>query len=188
MILVVVAMDLMIRKELEDKRPLFMRQPQGDIRFTGESQFTHVTQDRDHGGRVGKDRGEPISYRRRAPRSRPAHDAATDDLARGVGSMDVFGSSSHYGSYYPQPPYDPYAYGASEASSSSGYYLMQPGVSYGSDFATDIFGWAPSQSYHYSEDTSQSQSLSKRSEIFYNLERMPYGMNIQKYSTFWLEG
>ena len=25
-------------------------QPQGDIRFTDESQFTHATQDRDHGG------------------------------------------------------------------------------------------------------------------------------------------
>ena len=86
--------------------------------------------------------------------SYPAHDAVADDLARGVGSMDVSGSSSHYGSYYLQPPYDPYAYGVSEASSSSGYYPMQSGASYGLDFATGIFGWAPPQSYHHLEDTS----------------------------------
>ena len=103
--------------------------------------------------------------------------------------MDVSGSSSHYGSYYPQPPYDPYAYGASEASSSSGYYLMQPGASYGSDFATGIFGWAPPQSYHHLEDTSQSQNFSERFEMSYNPERMPYGMmNIREYGAAWLEG
>ncbi|KAG1363507.1 putative aspartokinase 2, chloroplastic [Cocos nucifera] len=57
--------------------------------------------------------------------------------------------------------YDPYGYGydASEISSSSGYYPMQPGASYGSDFAAGIFGWAPPQPYHHPKDTSQSQSL-----------------------------
>ena len=101
--------------------------------------------------------------------------------------MDVSGSSSHYGSYYPQPPYDPYAYGASETS--SGYYPMQPGASYGSDFATGIFGWAPPQSYHHLEDISQSQNFSERSEMSYNPERMPYGMmNIREYGAAWLKG
>ena len=102
--------------------------------------------------------------------------------------MDVFGSSSHYGSYYPQPPYDLYGYGASKESSSSGYYSMQPRASYGSDFATDIFRWTPPQSYHHPENTSQSQSLHEESEISYNLKRIPYEMNIQKYSASWFGG
>ena len=81
-------------------------QPAIDVRFTGESQFTHVTQDTDHGARAGPARRDTIPYRRRAPRDR----SAADDLARGVGSMDVSGSSSYSGSYYPQAPaaYDPY--------------------------------------------------------------------------------
>ena len=65
---------------------------------------------------------------------------------------------------------------------------MQSGASYGSDFATGIFGWAPPQSYHHLEDISQSQNFSERSEISYNPERMPYGMNIREYGAAWLEG
>ena len=64
---------------------------------------------------------------------------------------------------------------------------MQPGTSYGSDFTTGIFGWAPPQPYHYPEDISQNQSLSERSEMFDNPEKMPYGMNIQEYGAAWLE-
>ena len=67
------------------------------------------------------------------------HDTAADDFAR-VESMDVSGSSSYYGSYHPHAAYDPYGYGVSETSASSGYYPMQSGAFYGSDFATDIFG------------------------------------------------
>ena len=37
------------------------------------------------------------------------------------------------------------------------------------------------------EDTSQSQ-MSERSDISYNPERIPYGMNIKDYSATWLEG
>ena len=65
---------------------------------------------------------------------------------------------------------------------------MQPEASYGSDFATDIFGWAPPQPYHHLEDTSQSQNLSERSEMSYNPARMPYGINIQEYSATSLKG
>ena len=101
--------------------------------------------------------------------------------------MDVSGSSSHYESYYLQSSYDPYVYGASNASSSSGYYPMQFGASYGSDFATDIFGWTPPQPYHHPEDTSQSQNLSVKSEMSYNPKRIFYEMNIQEYSAYWLE-
>ena len=101
--------------------------------------------------------------------------------------MDVSESSSHYGSYYLQPSYDPYGYGAFETSSSSGYYPMQSGASYGSDFATDIFGWTLLQSYYHSKDTSQSQNLSERYEMSYNPERMPYGMNIREYGAAQLE-
>ncbi|KAG1354377.1 hypothetical protein COCNU_07G004890 [Cocos nucifera] len=104
--------------------------------------------------------------------------------------MDVFGSSSYSGSYHPQVAYDPYGYGydASETSSSSGYYTMQSGASYGSDFTAGIFGWAPPQPYHHPKDISQSQSLSERSEMFYNSERLPYGMNIQDYRADWVSG
>ncbi|XP_073098730.1 E3 ubiquitin-protein ligase RGLG3-like isoform X2 [Elaeis guineensis] len=63
---------------------------------------------------------------------------------------------------------------------------MQSGASYGSDFATNIFGWAPPQPYHHPEDTFQSQSLSERSEMSYNPERILYGMNIQEYGASWL--
>lgn len=176
---------------------VYETQPQGGARFTGESQFTHATQDRDHGGRSGRASGSTIAYRRRAPRGHSGHDAAADDLVRGVGSIDVSGSESYTGSYYPPPQaaYDPYGYGygygysSSEASSGS-YYPTQPGTSYGSDLAGNIFGWAP-QSYYGSEDTSQSQSFSERSErseSAYNPERIPYGMNLQEYNAAWIEG
>ncbi|XP_038981438.1 uncharacterized protein LOC120110463 [Phoenix dactylifera] len=55
-----------------------------------------------------------------------------------------------YGFYYPQPQPDEYGYGASS-------------------FASAIFGWAPTQS----EDTSQSQSVSERSDSSYNLACVP---------------
>ncbi|EHA8587795.1 hypothetical protein COCNU_scaffold003255G000010 [Cocos nucifera] len=89
-----------------------------------------------------------------------------------------------------QVAYDPYGYGydASETSSFNGYYHMQSGASYGLDFVAGIFGWAPSQPYYHPKDTSQSQSLSERSEMSYNPERLPYGMNIQDYRASWMEG
>ena len=53
---------------------------------------------------------------------------------------------------------------------------------------TYLDGLFHSRTYHHPEDTSQSQSLSERSEISYNPERMPYGMNIQEYGPAWIEG
>ena len=61
-----------------------------------------------------------ISYRRQPFRDRPAHDTATDDLIRGVGFINVSGSSSYYGSYHPQTAYDPYRYDVSKTSTFSG--------------------------------------------------------------------
>jgi hypothetical protein len=112
------------------------------------------------------------------------HDSAADDLARGVGSIDVSGSSSYYGSYHPQAAYDPYGHGASETSATSGYYPTQPGASYGYDFATGIFGWAPPQPYYHSEDTAQSE----RSDTSYDPGRIPHGMDIHDYNAAWVEG
>ena len=95
--------------------------------------------------------------------------------------MDVSASSSYYGSYHSQTTYDPYGYGVSETSASSGYYPMQSGAPYGLNFAIGIFGWTLPQPYHHPEDTSQNQ-MSKRSNMSYNPERIPYRMNIQDYN------
>ena len=103
--------------------------------------------------------------------------------------MDVLGSSSYSGSYYPQAPaaYDLYGhgYGTSETSSSSGYYPIQPGASYGSDFAAGIFGWAPSQPYHQSLDTSQSQDPSQESGMSYDPSRIPPRTSTADYDAAW---
>ncbi|XP_038981854.1 uncharacterized protein LOC120111069 [Phoenix dactylifera] len=114
-------------------------QPEGGLYFTGESQFMGATQDTDHGRPPDRDREDIIGYRRRAPRGRSGRQDTTADPR-------TYG----YGFYYPQPQPDEYGYGAL-------------------DFASAIFGWAPTQS----EDTSQSQSVSERSDSSYNLARVP---------------
>ena len=164
-------------------------QPPIHIRFTGESQFSHATQDTDHGVPSDRPRGDTIPYRRRAPRGRSGHDTAAD-LARGVGSLDVSGSSSYSGSSYPQlpaasGPYDPY--GASETSASSGYY---PGASYASDFVAGIFGFppAPALPYRQSLDSSQSRDIREGSAISYDPSRIPPGMSLEEYHAAWQEG
>ena len=107
----------------------------------------HPTQDRDHGTQANRAHNDTISYRRQAPRGRSEHDAATNNLIHGVGSIDALGSSLYPGSSYlqPQVAYDPYRYGyeyyASETSSSNVYYPMQPRASHGSEFIASIFGW-----------------------------------------------
>ena len=64
---------------------------------------------------------------------------------------------------------------------------MQSGASYGSEFATDIFGWAPSQPSYQPNDSSQSQDLSEGSKMSYDPMRLPYGMSTKDYNAIWLE-
>ena len=106
----------------------------------------HATQDKDYEARAGRAREDMILYRRCALRGHLGYHVVADDLACGVGSMDVLGSS-YFGSSYPQlqAAYDicEYRFGAFETSSFSGYYPMQSEASYGSDFTVGIFGWIP---------------------------------------------
>lgn len=85
-----------------------------------------------------------ILYGQQASQDHSVHDAAVDDLAHGVESLDASSSSSYSEFSYLQAlavcdPYK-YRYGVLEASSSSGYYPMQQGAPLGSNFAANVFG------------------------------------------------
>lgn len=58
--------------------------------FTGEFQFTHAIQNRDHDARLGRAREHTIAYRRWAPQGQTTYDAAKVDNIACAESLDVF--------------------------------------------------------------------------------------------------